>query len=98
MGRKITLKGLVLLLESLELIQLTVTEVTALEHLLLAMGPSLVDLCLVLELLGQVFQPLQPGGKGQIEKIFDLSKVFLVLISVIMRSINSTKLQSVMCI
>lgn len=62
MGCKITLKGLVLLLESLEFVQLAVAEVLALEHLLLALGPALVDLCFVLELLGQMLQPLQPVG------------------------------------
>lgn len=62
MGCKITLKGLVLLLESLEFVQLAVAEVLALEHLLLALGPALVDLRFVLELLGQMLQPLQPAG------------------------------------
>lgn len=55
-------KGFVLLLESLELIEFTVTEVLALQHFLLTRRPGLVDLGLVLELLGQMFQTLQPWG------------------------------------
>lgn len=69
MGCKITLKGLVLLLQCLEFVQLAVTEVLALEHLLLALGPSLVDLCLVLELLGQMLQSLQPVEVGTVKNV-----------------------------
>lgn len=79
MGSKIALKGLMLLLESLELIQLAVTEVAALEHLLLALGPGLVDLCLVLELLGQVLQPLQPVRMGHAQMEFNSIKNFLLV-------------------
>lgn len=40
------------------------------EHLLLARGPSLMDIGFVLEFLGQMFQPLEPHELGQ-EPLFE---------------------------
>lgn len=59
MGGQIAFKSFVLLLKSLELIKPALSVVDALEHLLLTAGPFLMDIGLVLELLSQVFQPLQ---------------------------------------
>ena len=59
MGSKIALEGLVLLLEGLELVKFAVPEVIAEEHVLLAGSPGLVNVCLVVELFGQMFQSLQ---------------------------------------
>lgn len=60
-GGQVALEGLVLLLEGLDLVEAALAEVLALQHLLFAPGPLLVDVSLVLELLGEVVQPLQPA-------------------------------------
>ena len=44
----------------LEVVELAVAEVLALQHLLLAARPFLVDVRLVVELLGQMVYSLQP--------------------------------------
>ena len=54
-----------LLLHGLQLEDLAVLVVLRAEHLLLARGPRFVDVCLVLELLGQMLEPLQSHELGQ---------------------------------
>ncbi len=56
---QVGLEGLVLLLHGLQLEDLAVLVVGGAEHLLLARGPGLVDVGLVLELLGQMLQTLK---------------------------------------
>ena len=65
-GSQIALEGLVLLLEGLEVVELALAEVSALQHLLLAFGPVLVDVGLVLELLGEVLKTLQPEEHSKV--------------------------------
>jgi hypothetical protein len=49
-----------LFLQSFQLIQLALPEVLALQHLLFASRPVLMDVGLVLELLSKMFQTFQP--------------------------------------
>lgn len=58
MRREIRFKGLMFFLQSLELIQLTLSEVLRRQHLLFTGGPLLMSICLVLEFLCQMFQSL----------------------------------------
>ena len=46
---------------NLELVETTLLEVLRLQHLVLAVRPLLVDVALVLELLGEMVQSLQPA-------------------------------------
>merc|ERR1712142_198478 len=57
---EVRLEGLMFLLEGLELIKLAVTEVLALEHILLASSPCLMDVSLVLEFFGKMFKTFKP--------------------------------------
>lgn len=65
MRREVRFEGLVLLLQSLEIVQLALPEVLRREHLLFTGGPVLVSVCLVLEFLRQMFQSLQTHHLGQ---------------------------------
>lgn len=56
MSCQIAFERFVLLLESFELVETALPEIAALEHLLLAPGPFLVDVGLVLEFLGQMLK------------------------------------------
>lgn len=78
MGSKVALKGLVLFLEGLEFVQLAVPEVLTLEHLFLTRRPALVDLCLVLELLGQVFQPFESARKCITNEVTVIWNIILI--------------------
>lgn len=60
MGGKIRLERLVLLLQGLELVELALPEVLRREHLLFTAGPVLMSVGLVLELLSQMLEPLEP--------------------------------------
>ena len=62
---QIRLECFMLLLHGLQLEDLAVLVVLGGEHLLLATGPGLVNVRLVLELLGQVFQSLKPHQLSQ---------------------------------
>merc|ERR1719347_1170768 len=56
---QVRLECLMLLLHGLQLKDLAVLVVLAREHLFLARGPGLVNVCLVLELLGQMLESLK---------------------------------------
>ena len=62
---EIALESLVLLLQSLQLVQLALSEVLAGEHLLFAAGPVLVGVGLVLELLSKMLETLKPHHLGE---------------------------------
>ena len=62
-GSQVRLKGPLLLLKSLEFVELAVAEVLALQHLFLASGPAFMDVSLVLELLGKMLKTLQPAPR-----------------------------------
>merc|ERR1719186_2238023 len=64
-GGQIGFECLVLLLHCLQLKDLAVLVVLGAKHLLLAGSPRLVDVRLMLELLGQVLQPLKAHKLGQ---------------------------------
>merc|ERR1712018_1119381 len=64
-GGQVGFESFVLLLHRLQLEDLAVLVVLRTEHLLLARSPCLVDVSLVLELLGQVLEPLKAHKLGQ---------------------------------
>lgn len=59
-GGEVRLEGFVLLLQSLDFVEAALAEVLRLQHLLFAAGPVLVDVGLVLELLSEMLEALQP--------------------------------------
>jgi hypothetical protein len=62
-GSEVRLKRFVFLFQSLQLVQLAMPEVLALQHFFFTLSPFFVDVCLVLEFLGQMFQTLKPIEK-----------------------------------
>ena len=63
---EIALESLVLLLERLEFVELRVPEVLRQKHLLLAGRPRHVDVGLVVELLGEMFETFQSGEQEKL--------------------------------